>query len=191
MRRAAEAQAVVTHTHPLGIEGAVVQAASVAVATQWNTNTNDGAFDALAFLESVRAQAGPFLPEYDAALKTVERLIGSPLGDPCAVAQVLGNGIEALLSVPVALFAFLSHPDSFTEAVRFAVRMGGDADTIGAMCGAIAGAFHGETAFPAYYLDALENGPQGRDFVRSVADELFDAWADAQETGEAIDEGAA
>ncbi len=182
LRRAAEAQAVVTHTHPLGIEGAVVQAASVAVATQWDVSNKSGAFDSVAFIDAVRALTGPLLPEYENALKTVARLIQSPPSDPCAVAHVLGNGIEAHLSVPAALFAFLLHADSFVDAVRFAVRMGGDADTIGAMCGAIAGALHGETALPAYYLDALENGPQGRDFVRNVADELFDAWVDAQET---------
>jgi poly(ADP-ribose) glycohydrolase ARH3 len=95
---------------------------------------------------------------------------------PEEVAETLGNGIEAQLSVPTALYAFTAHYDSFAQAVLYAVRLGGDTDTIGAMTGAIAGAFHGASAIPPNWLDALENGPQGRDYVTALADNLYDRW---------------
>jgi len=43
----------------------------------------------------------------------------------------LGHGIEAFNSVPAAIYSFLRHPDSFEEAVAYAISLGGDTDTIG------------------------------------------------------------
>lgn len=60
----------------------------------------------------------------------------------------LGNGIEALQAVPAALYCFLSRRESFPEAVRAAVLLGGDTDTIAAMTGALAGASLGRRAIP-------------------------------------------
>ena len=77
----------------------------------------------------------------------------------------LGSSIEAHESVPAALYSFLRHPESFENAVEFAVRLGDDTDTVGAMTGAIAGAFHGYRAIPAKWLRPLENGAKGRDYL--------------------------
>ncbi|MBX0323628.1 ADP-ribosylglycohydrolase family protein [Halomicroarcula sp. F13] len=46
--------------------------------------------------------------------------------------------------------------DSFREAVVSAVNNGGDADTVGAVAGAVAGARFGVDEIPAAWLDALE-----------------------------------
>jgi ADP-ribosylglycohydrolase len=51
-----------------------------------------------------------------------------------------------LLKAPTAIFSFLRNPHSFEEAVRYAISSGGDTDTIGAMTGAITGAYHGAEA---------------------------------------------
>ena len=55
-----------------------------------------------------------------------------------------------------------------------AVNLGGDSDTIAAMTGAIAGAYHGVSAFPARWIDALERGERGYDHVIDLADDLLD-----------------
>jgi len=117
-------------------------------------------------------ESAPALPDaYGASLADVRRLLRDPR--PIReVAEILDTGVEAHESVPAALYAFASHPHSFEAAVAYAVRLGGDADTIGAMCGAVAGAFHGATAIPAKWTDALENGPKGRDYVLDLADRL-------------------
>jgi poly(ADP-ribose) glycohydrolase ARH3 len=63
----------------------------------------------------------------------------------------------------------------FEEAVSFAVRCGGDTDTLGAMAGALAGAAHGASAIPARWLDALEDGDRGRRHVERLAGALLAA----------------
>ena len=45
-------------------------------------------------------------------------------------------------SVPQALEAFFEST-SFEDAIRNAISIGGDSDTIGAICGAVAGAYYG------------------------------------------------
>jgi poly(ADP-ribose) glycohydrolase ARH3 len=173
LRRVAEAQASITHTHPIGKQSAVLQAAAVAAALRFDIENDD--FDELAFVDTVTDSVGSLEHWLDAGYKDMRTLLRlHPL--PEEVAETLGNGIEAQLSVPTALYAFTAHYDSFAQAVLYAVRLGGDTDTIGAMTGAIAGAFHGASAIPPNWLDALENGPQGRDYVTALADNLYDRW---------------
>jgi len=88
------------------------------------------------------------------------------------VAAALGNGSTGHESVPAAIYAAAAHAH-FEDAVGFAVRCGGDTDTIGAMAGAIAGARDGETAIPAHWLDALEDGEKGRSHVERLAEQLI------------------
>jgi ADP-ribosyl-[dinitrogen reductase] hydrolase len=58
--------------------------------------------------------------------------------------------------------------DSFQEAVLSAVNLGDDADTTGAVCGQIAGAYYGEQAIPAGWLSRLVMANE----IRSLADRL-------------------
>jgi len=58
--------------------------------------------------------------------------------------------------------------ESFREAVLLAVNLGDDADTTGAVCGQIAGAFYGEEGIPAEWLARLVMV----DEIRSLADRL-------------------
>jgi ADP-ribosyl-[dinitrogen reductase] hydrolase len=74
------------------------------------------------------------------------------------------------------MFAAASHT-GFEEAVSFAVRCGGDTDTLGAMAGALAGAAFGSTSIPARWLDALENGHRGRRYVERLVGALLAATA--------------
>ncbi len=57
----------------------------------------------------------------------------------------------------------------FEEVLVTAVNLGGDADTIGAVCGALAGADFGLAAIPARWLDVLE----GRSRLVRLAGELY------------------
>ncbi len=173
LRRVSEAQAAITHTHPIGKQSAALQAAAIAAALRFDIENDE--FDPLTFVDSVTDTVGGLEQWLQAGYRDVRTLLRIyPLHEE--VAETLGNGIEAQLSVPTALYAFTAHYDSFAQAVLYAVRLGGDTDTIGAMTGAIAGAFHGASAIPPNWLDALENGPQGRDYVSALADQLFDRW---------------
>jgi ADP-ribosylglycohydrolase len=58
--------------------------------------------------------------------------------------------------IPTCLYLLLS-TDSFEEAVSDVINMGGDADTAGAILGAMAGAYYGAEAIPRRWLDGLQN----------------------------------
>jgi len=103
------------------------------------------------------------------ALAWVHRNRRTPLQE---AAQALRPDVRAGTSVPAALWAFLSFPDDPEEAVVAAVGLGGDTDTVGAMAGALVGARNGASAFPTRWLDALEDGPDGRTGLIELADRL-------------------
>jgi len=152
----------ITHTHPLGQEGAFLQAAAIALAL----TTERGQLDHTGFLEQLAA-----LVEHDIyarKLAAIRRLLGSrPTRGQ--VVRELGNSVEAFNSVPTAIYAFLAH-DQFELAVRYAVGLGGDSDTIGAMTGAISGAYFGVEGIPARWLDELEN----REYIELLAVRLWE-----------------
>lgn len=71
-------------------------------------------------------------------------------------------------TIQVALWC-LTHSDSFEDALVTCVNLGGDADTTGAVCGALAGAQFGMDAIPARWLDAL----RGKQRLIGLASALY------------------
>jgi len=90
--------------------------------------------------------------------------------------------VEALFSVPSACYIAITYSLDFCDAVRAAISLGGDTDTIAAMVGAIVGAHVGEKNLPVEWIEQLEEGPRGRSFARSLADRLFEAWWEIHQT---------
>ena len=60
----------------------------------------------------------------------------------------------------------------------FACKLGGDADSIAAITGAIQGAFHGVNGIPKAWLAGLENEDRGRDHVLDLAQRLHVMWTE-------------
>jgi ADP-ribosylglycohydrolase len=58
--------------------------------------------------------------------------------------------------IPTCLYLLLT-TDSFEEAVTDVINLGGDADTAGAILGAMAGAYYGIDNIPRRWLDGLQN----------------------------------
>jgi poly(ADP-ribose) glycohydrolase ARH3 len=83
------------------------------------------------------------------------------------IVSELGNGIEAYNSVPTAIHSSLK--GGFKESVKYAIGLGGDTDTIGAMTGAISGACYGIDAIPERWKDKLER----RKYIEKLAEKLF------------------
>jgi len=158
----------ITHAHNLGKEGASLQAYAIALATNLEPRS---AFDRGDFL----AKLINYVPEavYNEKLSKIEALLAQP--DKTRVAIELGNGIEAFNSVPAAIYSFLAHPDSFAQAVVDAVSLGGDTDTIGAMTGAISGAYLGIESIPGRWEAKLEN----RLYIKKLAEKLWELKASA------------
>ena len=67
--------------------------------------------------------------------------------------EIVGSGY-VVKSLEAALWAFHDAKD-FREAVLRAVNLGDDADTTGAVCGQLAGAYWGESGIPQEWRDGL------------------------------------
>jgi poly(ADP-ribose) glycohydrolase ARH3 len=158
--REAARSARVTHAHRQGIAGAVAQASAVGAALRGD--------DPLA---AAREAAGT--PELRLALDVAATSLAEKWS-PLDAAAVFGTESSALRSLPAALYAS-ARAESFEEACTFAVRMGGDTDTIGAMAGAVAGARFGGAAIPRRWLGPLEDGVRGRSYVEELARQLVPA----------------
>jgi poly(ADP-ribose) glycohydrolase ARH3 len=170
LREAAEDCSSITHIHPLGMEGGVVQATAVALAV--GTDPTKG-FDPMVFLDTLLTFTNK--SEFVKALiKTKELLKRKDPPEVHEIVKVLGNDVKSYTSVPAAIYSFLSNWRSFEDTVVFAVNLGGDADTIGAMAGAISGALHGVDAIPKRWFELLDNGPKGRDFVLELGERLWE-----------------
>jgi ADP-ribosyl-[dinitrogen reductase] hydrolase len=76
--------------------------------------------------------------------------------------------LDALLATHCALTVFMEAM-SLEDAVVRAVNMGGDADTIGAVTGALAGAYWGATAIPLHWRVQLRD----HDRIIDLAGDLF------------------
>ena len=112
----ARAVTEVTHNHPEGIKGAEATAVATFLARTGKSK------------DEIRAVVVRDYYQLDFTLDEIR---------PAYEFDVSCQG-----SVPQALEAFFEST-SFEDAIRNAISIGGDSDTIGAICGAVAGAFYG------------------------------------------------
>jgi ADP-ribosylglycohydrolase len=68
----------------------------------------------------------------------------------------LGRGFTGEEAVAIAVYAALSYPNSFQNAVCLAINHSGDSDTCGLMCGQIMGGHLGFDSLPNTWVNALE-----------------------------------
>jgi ADP-ribosylglycohydrolase/uncharacterized protein (DUF1810 family) len=108
----AKISAEVTHNHPEGIKGAQAIAAAVFLARQKKSKAEIKAYIENEFKYDLNHTIAEMRPAYD-------------------------FDVSCMGSVPPAIIAFLDSHD-FEDAIRLAVSLGGDSDTIAAMAGAIA-----------------------------------------------------
>ncbi len=161
----------ITHRHPQALAGALAQAKAVGMATY--KGLVGEAIDRRAFLEEIVAEVAGVDRAMAAEIKRIQDLDRG--GDLEArierIASAFSRDVSAVGAVPPALASFLIS-DDFEATVVTAINGGGDTDTIGAMAGALAGAYYGYSSIPAGWLDPLENGATGRDYVQSLAEKL-------------------
>jgi len=115
--KAAKASAEVTHNHPEGIRGAQAAAVATFLARQGKTKSQ--------IRDEIENRFG-----YDLSRTTEMIRRTYKFNESCQE------------TVPQAITAFLD-ADSYEDAVRLAVSLGGDADTLACIAGGIAGAFYG------------------------------------------------
>lgn len=161
----ARASAWPTHRHPLGIEGAQLLALAIGLVSGWDSFDRERFFAAL--LEKVESEV--YRDKLTLASST-QSLTG------------LGNGIQALESVPTALASFALAPDSFADTIANVIFLGGDTDTLAAMAGALSGAYLGLSQLPQRLVQLLETSPKGRDYLVQLGARLFEKYENLVKT---------
>ncbi|MCD6312900.1 MAG: ADP-ribosylglycohydrolase family protein [Thaumarchaeota archaeon] len=162
LRKAVEISCKPTHNHPLGIEGALIEAAAVALAVELELESR---IDPDHFIERLLSFASSEV--YERKLKLIPELLEID-ASRMLVAKKLGRSVEAYNSVPTAVYCYLRCQDPLA-AIRYAISLGGDRDTIACMAGAIAGAHRGVEPIPEEYLTRLE----GREKIKELAEKLY------------------
>jgi ADP-ribosylglycohydrolase len=140
----------VTHNTSLGIAAASAIAAAVSTCI-------DGADLAVALDEAERAadagaRRGHWVPggEISPRIRWARQWVRGTSRDALAgaIAEVIGTSVAAQESVVAAIALAEALGDSPIEALLLAAQIGGDTDTIAAVCGAILGARHGIAGLP-------------------------------------------
>ncbi len=114
----AKRSAEVTHSHPEGIKGAQAVAATILMARGGSSKAEIRSFVCETF-------------GYDLSRSVDEVRDNYAFNESCQ------------RTVPEAIIAFLGS-DDFEHAIRNAISLGGDADTVGCITGAVAHAYYGE-----------------------------------------------
>ncbi len=163
--------ALITHKHPDGVAGAVAQAMAVGIATGWARDSKEVDREEMLgrIVDAISDLSPGFALEIERLRELPERM--DPLRGSDFLARTFPCDISAKGAVPAAISAFLVS-ESFEEAVIMAVNAGGDTDTLGAMTGAIAGAYYGFGAIPQRWLERLEEGPKGKSYIMKLAERL-------------------
>lgn len=153
-----------THTDPRAEEGALV----VARAARRGV-TGDSREPARFLAEAAEQVAGAELrDQLGAAAAALER------GLSCAqfaAARDWSQGVSGYVnhSVPAALYCWAKSPHDLRECVESAVQLGGDADSVAAIAGAVCGANRGAAAAPAEWLARLAEWPRSVAWMEQLA----------------------
>jgi poly(ADP-ribose) glycohydrolase ARH3 len=148
----ASLSAAVTHTHSLGKDGGAVQAKAVSLAVNLDPTE---AFPHDEFIKNLVGFTRTV--EMKEKMLMVQKLIADDVL-PSHAADYLGRSVAVHESLPFALYSFIRHVHSFEDCLFCAILNGGDRDTLGAMAGAVSGAYLGIESIPRTWRHKLENG---------------------------------
>lgn len=169
LRRLIRASTRITHTDPLAEQGAL----AVALAAQRATRADPPA--ALRVGEELATALAPEGRELAALIRLAAQSVHQGESTPAFAACIgCGQGVSGYMlhSVPVALHAWLSHPEELQAALTAAIVCGGDTDSVAAIVGALVGARVGPDRFPASLLDGLVEWPRTVQWLTLLGERL-------------------
>lgn len=161
----------ITHADLAAEHGAMAIALAAAYATRSGDSISPRSF--LSFVE-------PFLtgtPMSDLLVDVVDRVESGTSFDQYLADRKLQRGISGYINhtVPACLFCWLQHPHDFRQAVEQVIVAGGDADTTGAIAGALAGiTAAGHEDIPPAWLNGLLEWPRSVKWMERLAERLAD-----------------
>lgn len=155
-----EAQSIITHNCIHAIAGAYVVAKAIEQA--YNIS---GAIDKDKFMDTLIEASRSSINLHEELKKLKEHLNDTPeqyLEQMPLTKQHTASGIGkgTLGVVPAAIYSFLRSPEDFKQTVITAINTSGDSDSIGAIAGAISGAYNGYKSIPREYIEGLNEHEQ-------------------------------
>jgi ADP-ribosyl-[dinitrogen reductase] hydrolase len=169
LREAVRVASRITHTDPKAEYGAF----AIALAAQTACHTKSVSGDD--FLIQLDAYIGSEAEPLIALIRQV--VVSVKAAEPTlqfAAKLGLSQGISgyAYHSVPVALHAWLRHPQDYQAAIIATVQCGGDTDSTAAMVGGIVGASVGKAGIPNTWLSRLLEPSRSVQWMEDLATQL-------------------
>ena len=162
---------VVTHRHPLAIDAAIAVATAVAHAVTSSTIETPALLEAVASsVEGGSAGFADHIRRIDDWLRLPDETALDEIADTGGRREAGGFGIPALAepTALVSLYAFLRSPRDYVATIDFALRTGGDVDTIAAIAGAMSGAHNGVDAIPEDLVTGVKDSAEILDLGRRL-----------------------
>lgn len=166
--RAAATQAIPTHNTDVAIAGAAAVAGAVAVALRPGAQLDDLLRAGVEAADLGHGLGPPYMGASVARRIELAVAIARKLTEPRARIQelfdIVGSTLAISESVPAAFGVLAMAGGDPLQTAIYAAALAGDADTVGAMACAIAGAWRGVAAFPAHVQETLRAANPELDF---------------------------
>jgi ADP-ribosylglycohydrolase len=159
LREVAYATSIATHAHPSDVAATIAAAYVVKLALD-NVPPNQYLQRVLAFTKGISAS-------FDAVMKRIEHVI--EWTDELAAMNYLGNGWIGQDAVSMAVYCAVRHKDNYVEAVRRAVNIPGDSDSVGCIAGALVAARTGLDSIPVDWVARLERREELTELANQLA----------------------
>jgi ADP-ribosylglycohydrolase len=147
----------ITHTDPIAIAGAIAMAYAIQKAYGLDSD-----FDKMGFINEVAQETRNYSPILSDEISLIKNYLEVSPEEvipklPFSDSEPKRKGRKTIGTVPIAIYSFLRPPKDFEETIVTAINHSGDSDSIGAMAGAISGAFNGYAQIPKRYITGLHD----------------------------------
>ncbi|MBL42531.1 MAG: hypothetical protein CMM49_07725 [Rhodospirillaceae bacterium] len=162
LRELSEVSAKVTHSHPMGIDGACLMSYAVGQLVNLDPKKkfplNEFIIGLVKFSKT---------KEIRLKLLNVMELIAANKS-PKEAAKELKLSQRVDETIPFAIYSFLKYKDSYKKSLFCSVLNGGDQDTLGAITGNLSGAYLGYESIPQDWASRVENS----EYIVSLSKQL-------------------
>ena len=162
LREISEISARVTHSHPMGVDGACLLSYAIGKLVNLNPEENfplhDFIIGMVKFSKSKEIR--------NKLLKVMELIAEDKSPKDAAKELKLSQRVDE--TIPFAIYSFLKNKKSFKNSLFCAILNGGDQDTLGAITGNLSGAYLGYESIPENWASRLEN----YEYIQSLSKQL-------------------
>jgi len=162
LREFSEVSAKVTHSHPMGIDGACLMSYAIGKLVNLNPKEKFPLKDFIIGL--VKFSKSNDLRKK--LLQVMELIAAKKSAKEAAKELKLSQRVDE--TIPFAIFSFLKNKDSYKKSLFCSVLNGGDQDTLGAITGNLSGAYLGFDSIPKDWSSRVENS----EYIKSISKQL-------------------